>query len=174
MEKELNFNHLDNTINFYYEDLDLNEEQLKEYSRSCELMIKAISEFKNETLKLTDFSFQLNLNICDDKRIIQLNSEYRGKDKITDVLSFPLQENIRNQEFEKMIPELELGDIYVCESICLKQSEEFTLSYQEEFIHLTLHGFLHLCGYDHEISNEEEKLMESLEEKLINLIKTYQ
>ena len=109
----------------------------------------------------------LNLLLVDEPTIKQLNSEHRAKDKVTDVLSFPHQENLRGGEFSFFAPEEELGDIIICSEVCLKQAEEHGLSFDEEFLHLAVHGFLHIIGYDHEISESEEKLMENLEEKLL-------
>jgi rRNA maturation RNase YbeY len=109
----------------------------------------------------------LNVSICSDEEIIEINSEHRNKDKVTDVLSFPMQESMRNGEFEDFLPEIELGDILICKSVCEKQAIEFDLSYFEEFIHLFVHGFLHVYGYDHEISEDEEKIMESLEVSIL-------
>ncbi len=116
----------------------------------------------------------LNINLCSEQKIIELNQVHRNKNKETDVLSFPLQENLRAGVVDDFVPEIELGDIFICEAVCKKQSEEFCLSFREEFLHLAIHGFLHLCGYDHEISEEEEKLMEKLEETLISKIKERQ
>ena len=64
----------------------------------------------------------------------------------------------------------ELGDIFICREVALRQAKEFGISIEEEILHLFIHGFLHLCGYDHEISREEEKLMFGLEEKLLEKI----
>ena len=65
---------------------------------------------------------------------------------------------------------MEVGDIFVCDSVCRDQAEEFNMTYQDEFIHLCTHGYLHLLGYDHEISQDEEKLMEDLEVQIISEI----
>lgn len=113
----------------------------------------------------------LNLLLVDSNEIKRLNKEYRDKDKITDVLSFPQHENLRHNEFEFFAPEEELGDIIICLEVCRKQALEHMLSFEEEFLHLAVHGFLHLCGYDHELGEEEERLMESLEEKMLLEIK---
>ena len=129
-----------------------------------------IEGFLRHDMSIESESFSLNITLCNDEKIKELNSEFRDKNKITDVLSFPLEEDIRSGEFDYFLPHIELGDIYICESVCRKQAKEFKLEFFEEFIHLAIHGFLHLCGYDHEISEQEEKLMESLEAKLISKI----
>lgn len=113
----------------------------------------------------------IELSIVSDKAIQEINHEYRDKDKATDVLSFPSQENIRADEYEILNDELIVGDILICHEICLKQALEHKITYKDEFLHLFVHGLLHLYGYDHEISESEEKLMEAKEKKLIELLK---
>lgn len=170
MEKEITINWKQTTLSFFYEEMELTEFQKEQYSQQLLSLVKIFDEFKKTELSLDDFSINMNVNLCNDETITLLNSQYRGKDKITDVLSFPLQENIRAGEFDHIIPELELGDIYICYSVCVDQAKEFKIEYFDEFIHLSVHGFLHLCGYDHELSIQEEKLMESLEKKIIDNI----
>jgi probable rRNA maturation factor len=130
--------------------------------------------FLVEKLKLDCEENQiLNLNIMlvDETTIQQMNSEHRQKNKVTDVLSFPHQDNLRMGEFSFFAPEEELGDIIICLEVCKEQAADHSLRFDEEFLHLAVHGFLHICGYDHEISEAEEKLMEKLEEKLLLQIK---
>ncbi|MFT6633214.1 MAG: putative rRNA maturation factor [Bacteriovoracaceae bacterium] len=170
MEKEINIEAEQFFVNFFYEGFNFTETQISEYKNSLQFMAEAFSVFSRSELKLQDFSLNLNITICDDETIKDLNRNHRNKDKVTDVLSFPLQESIRSGDFDKFSPEIELGDLYICESICTEQATEFKLSFQEEFIHLSTHGFLHLSGYDHEISVEEEKIMEKFEEKIIKNI----
>lgn len=141
-----------------------------ELNRSLETIVKVFGHFLKEDLNVGDKTATLSINLCDDLTIRELNRDYRSKDKITDVLSFPMQENLRAGDFDKFLPELEIGDIFICNSVCKKQASEFSIEFYEEFIHLAVHGFLHLCGYDHEINEEEEKLMEKLEERLLNEI----
>lgn len=105
---------------------------------------------------------ELSLVLCGKDKIRQLNRVYRKKDKATDVLSFPIHEALRELDIFPY-PLLELGDIYICKEVAARQAHEFGLSFQEEILHLATHGLLHLCGYDHEISESEEKLMEENE-----------
>jgi probable rRNA maturation factor len=170
MEKEINIEAEQFYINFFYDDFELTIIEIEDYKNSLKLMAKGFSIFKDDILGLKTHTLNLNITICDDKKIKDLNQTYRQKDKITDVLSFPLQDNIRNGEYDDFSPELELGDLYICRSVCTEQATEFLLSYQDEFIHLATHGYLHLCGFDHEINLEEEKLMEKLEEDIISSI----
>jgi probable rRNA maturation factor len=112
--------------------------------------------------------FTLQLHLVGDTRMRNLNSEYRGKDKLTDVLSFPMYEDLRKLDsIDVWLPEMELGDVVICKSVTIKQCAEFGISFTEEFIHLLVHGFLHILGMDHEISAKEEKLMQKHEAILL-------
>lgn len=119
-----------------------------------------------ENLKITYYG-SLNINFCDGEQIQQLNREYRNKDKVTDVLSFPLHDDIRAGEFDYIGGDFELGDLFVCHEVAFNQAAEFNISFEDEVLHLIVHGFLHLCGYDHELNQKEEELMESQEALLI-------
>jgi probable rRNA maturation factor len=70
----------------------------------------------------------------------------------------------------KNLPQIELGDLVICKEIAKSQAREFKISYEQEVIHLAVHGFLHLLGFDHEISTKEEKIMEAYESVLVNKI----
>lgn len=110
----------------------------------------------------------MHLSLIDDTRMLELNNEYRGLKKTTDVLSFPLFDNLRDQKsLPKNFPEMDLGDIFISWNVALKQADEFSLKPWEELLHLYVHGFLHTFGFDHELSFEEEKLMEEWEKKII-------
>ena len=83
-----------------------------------------------------------------DKRIRELNRQFRGIDKATDVLSFPAEE------------EFNLGDIAVSVETAALQARENGLPFDQEIAQLILHGLLHLCGYDHETDNGEMNRLE--------------
>jgi len=83
-----------------------------------------------------------------DKRIRELNRQFRGVDKATDVLSFPAEE------------EFNLGDIAVSVDTAAVQAKENGLTFDGEIAQLILHGLLHLCGYDHETDNGEMNRLE--------------
>jgi probable rRNA maturation factor len=83
-----------------------------------------------------------------DKKIRELNHQFRGIDKATDVLSFPADE------------ESNLGDIAVSVETAANQAKENGLSFDNEVSQLILHGLLHLCGYDHETDNGEMNRLE--------------
>lgn len=110
----------------------------------------------------------VSLLVCGDARIRELNREHRQKDKVTDVLSFPAQENLRSGK-AKIQGELFLGDLAICHPQTKRQAKEFAIGYWDEFIHLFFHGLLHLVGYDHELSRKEEKLMQKWEDRALEL-----
>jgi len=114
----------------------------------------------------------ISMTLCGKTKIRRLNRQYRHKDCATDVLSFPIYENLRpdRKVFEKNLPEVELGDLIICKDVALKQAKEFQITYEQEVIHLAVHGFLHLLGFDHEISAIKEKIMEENESKLVEKI----
>ena len=109
---------------------------------------------------------------CGKVKIKSLNNKYRQINKATDVLSFPIFENLRPDKkvSEKNLPQIELGDLVICKELAKTQAVEFKISYEQEVIHLAVHGFLHLLGFDHEVSSKEEKIMEKLEAELVNKI----
>lgn len=97
----------------------------------------------------------IDLLVTDDAQIKQINAEYRGIDKPTDVLSFPFEES----------PMAPLGSIVISADFVKKLSTELSHSTDDEFCLLFIHGLLHLLGYDHEIDKGE---MREKEKELIN------
>ena len=119
---------------------------------------------KTETIKVS-------VLLCGETKIKSLNNQYRSKNKVTDVLSFPTFENLRiaKSKLDFTAPEIFLGDLAICHQRTIKQSHDFDISYWDEFIHLFIHGCIHLMGYDHELSLKEEKIMEEWENQALNL-----
>lgn len=106
-----------------------------------------------------DFSVLLT----DDNRIRALNKEYRGKDKVTDVLSFPTEElNYLKPEQMKVFNNSSVGDIVISFQTLQRESIEQTKEFNDHFKHLLIHSMLHLLGFDHE-TTEDAKKMESEE-----------
>lgn len=116
---------------------------------------------------------KLSFILTNKDTIQQLNRDYRGIDKVTDVLSFPLQEyrqgsldydSLTDAEFEK--GKLLLGDVVICAPIAKAQAEEFGHSLERELLYLFVHSVLHLLGFDHE-QEEEKAQMRLLEESFL-------
>jgi probable rRNA maturation factor len=97
----------------------------------------------------------VDMTLCDNPTIQRLNFEFRGEDRATDVLSFPI-----NLEF----PNTPLGSIVISADKVLEGSREFGHGIDEELALLFIHGVLHLLGYDHEVDGGE---MRSREQELI-------
>ena len=90
----------------------------------------------------------------------ELNMQYRGKDKPTNVLSFPSD---IPEEILDMLDAQPLGDLVICIPVVLQEAQEQQKSPINHFTHLIVHGVLHLLGYDHELGEVEAEEMESLE-----------
>ncbi len=107
---------------------------------------------------------EVSVLLVDNEEIKKLNKEWRGKDKPTDVLSFPIGE-------ETPYGCKLLGDIVISIPYAKEHAKEFGNTFQEEMVRLLAHGLLHLLGYDHEKSEEDEKIMFKKEEELISSVK---
>jgi len=104
---------------------------------------------------------EIDLSICYNPTIQQYNALYRGKNKPTDVLSFPIEEESINGE----LTHIPLGSMVISADYVTQLSNELGHSCEEELSLLFIHGLLHLLGYDHEIDRGE---MREMEEKVIN------
>lgn len=122
-------------------------------------------------LNIKNVELNLSLTICGEQLIRKLNRDYRNKDKKTDVLSFPVHESLLPENhFQVMIPCLNLGDIFICYQVTEAQAKLYQVTFENEFVRLLVHGLLHLCGYDHEISAKDEQIMRLKEQKIIKKI----
>lgn len=98
------------------------------------------------------FDLEVSLTLTDNAEIHAINREYRGVDRPTDVLSFP------QFEADEPIPAgSSLGDIVISLPKMAAQAQEFGHSQRREFCFLFVHGLLHLLGYDHELSAQDEE-----------------
>jgi probable rRNA maturation factor len=106
-------------------------------------------------------SLEVNCSLVSKSTIKQLNGIHRGKHKSTDVLSFPLYEHLRSSQKKDMlwIPPYHLGDIMICWSVLREQARDAGIPWQKEFLYLWTHGLLHLLDFDHERSEDEERIM---------------
>ncbi|WP_315168178.1 rRNA maturation RNase YbeY [Metaclostridioides mangenotii] len=109
-----------------------------------------------------DDDYDVSLSFVDNKEIKELNSEFRGIDKETDVLSFPLLDD----EFDVELGEVSLGDIVVSLEKALDQSIEYNHSIEREVCFLVCHSMFHLLGYDHD-TEENTKVMRHKEEHIL-------
>jgi probable rRNA maturation factor len=117
--------------------------------RRLQLDTEAWSSFASNALNLIGKKdSSATIAFVSDKRIRELNRQFRGVDKVTDVLSFPAEE------------ESNLGDVAVSVETAANQALENGLTLDQEIGQLILHGLLHLCGHDHETDNGEMNRLE--------------
>ncbi|HHT47689.1 MAG TPA: rRNA maturation RNase YbeY [Firmicutes bacterium] len=118
---------------------------------------------------------EVGVTLTDEETIHQLNREYRGIDAPTDVLSFALDEGETKPDgaadlppellYADSPPEL-LGDIVICLPYARRQAAEYGHSFTRELLYLTVHGLLHLLGYDHQTESDRRQ-MRAEEEKFL-------
>lgn len=108
-------------------------------------------------------SWEMSVLLCDNKRIHELNREYRHIDRPTDVLSFALNEGDEvNGEAESQL----LGDLVISLERTAEQAKEYGHPFERELAYLTVHGCLHILGYDH-MTEEDKKEMRTEEEFIL-------
>lgn len=120
-----------------------------------------IAEAVFDYLNNKENQYEISLLITNDETIHLLNKEYRQKDKPTDVLSFPMEDDIM------------LGDIVISLDTAKNQAQEREIGLDREIAFLFIHGLLHLLGYDHETSAEDEKEMFALQEEILKKLIDY-
>jgi len=131
-------------------------EKIKEISE-----IEKLLKFALEYQKIDNAIF--NVIIVDEEKIQELNKTYRGKDSVTDVISFALEDDDTFISTDFRV----LGDIYICLKKAKDQSEEYGHSFLRELAFLSIHGLLHLLGYDH-MAKKDEKVMFELQERILD------
>ena len=123
-------------------------------SRSWDLLVRraaeaAIAESAFPQLATTQRPVEISVLLTGDDQVRELNAEYRGKHKPTNVLSFPMAEVDDLLKANVAGPELLLGDIIVARGVCEAEAADKGLSVEQHATHLIVHGTLHLLGYDH-------------------------
>ena len=114
---------------------------------------------------------EIGVTVVDAEEIRNLNSEYRGNDSVTDVLSFPQYDDIGdliNDLADSAGPVL-LGDVVICYDKVLGQAEEYGTGVTREFVYMFTHSILHLLGYDH-MDEDEKRVMREREEEILQAI----
>jgi len=108
----------------------------------------AIAESAFPQLGQGERPVELSIRLTSDAEVHALNAEWRGKDKPTNVLSFPMAE-IAELEEVSAGPELMLGDIILAHGVCAEEAADKAIPIDRHAAHLMVHGTLHLLGYDH-------------------------
>ncbi len=120
-------------------------------------LVKFISKYMNED------GSEFNVIIVDNEKIRKINKEYRNIDKETDVISFALEDDDKCDSMYRV-----LGDIYISIDKAISQAKEYNHSLKRELSFLTVHGFLHLLGYDH-MNKEDEEVMFKLQDEILDI-----
>lgn len=107
---------------------------------------------------------EVSVSFVTSEEIQKINRDYRGKDAVTDVISFALEEAEDDFVHEEAVRVL--GDIIVCTNRAKEQAIDYGHSYRRELLFLSLHGFLHLLGYDH-IDEDDESVMNQKQEEIL-------
>ena len=102
---------------------------------------------------------ELSIRVVDEREAAGLNARYRGKDHATNVLSFPA-------ELPPGVPLPALGDLVICAAVVVREAREQDKPAEAHWAHLTVHGCLHLIGYDHE-DDGQATVMEPLETTIL-------
>lgn len=132
----------------------------RDASDNCWLEIndsEVIAIIESITSNLSDYSFntaELSIVLSDSRSVHELNLQYRQKDKPTNILSFPINDNGQTDGL--------LGDLILAYEVVKQEAENEQKNFKDHFTHLLLHGLLHLLGYDH-IEDAEAETMEDLE-----------
>lgn len=144
----------------YYDDRQDNIKITDEMKNLIENSIRAV-------LKVEELSddVEVSVSFVADEEIRDLNRDYRGVDKSTDVLSFPMED-------EFIIDNRILGDVIINTRRVMEQAEELGHSHERELSYLTVHSILHLLGYDH-IEDEDKREMREREKLSMKELEIY-
>ena len=124
------------------------------------LPLKKLAKAIDLVLNSEKKKMEVNLILTGTDKIRNLNRTYRNQDKVTDVLSFALDDG------EDPPPFIPSGEIYICVEKARKQAKQQNHSLQKELLFLTIHGALHLCGFTHETDNKYRDMMEKTSQYL--------
>jgi probable rRNA maturation factor len=109
---------------------------------------------------------ELSIVIMDDPRIQALNRQYLNRPWPTNVIAFPMREG----GFSHINPHM-LGDVVISVDTAAREARDLGVDFEDRFNFLLIHGILHLFGYDHETSKEDERIMDEKSEELYELTK---
>lgn len=141
---------------------------LQQAFEASELVLKRayVKKVVETTLRFIDTQSDCEIGIAcvDVDESHKLNLEYRGKDKPTNVLSFPSD---LPDEMAQILDTFPIGDLVICIPVVLQEALEQEKTPIEHFTHMIVHGTLHLMGYDHETSEADAEEMEALEIEIL-------
>ena len=129
-------------------------------------VLSAVSKSSLAALADAETVVEVSVRFTGDDEVRALNAGYRGKDKPTNVLSFPMLES----GMLASVPaggEILLGDVVLAYGVCAAEAADKNVPVETHAAHLVVHGTLHLLGYDHETSEEDAEAMEALEREAL-------
>ncbi|AGM26220.1 metalloprotease [Spiroplasma syrphidicola EA-1] len=126
---------------------------------------EAIFAHVKTVLAITE-PLELSLTFVNPATQVELNQQYRNKDYVADVLTFPLEDE-SPIDFGKVLGIRVLGDIFICPQKAIEQAEAYHHSLRRELAFLFTHGMLHILGYDH-IEPADEEVMFGLQRKILD------
>ena len=137
-------------------------QKLSEQAAGAALSVSPYGELAQQ-----NFALEVSIKLSDNDEVQQLNASYRGKDKPTNVLSFPLvPHDLLGSLSNSDDGEILLGDIIMAHDVCANEAQKKSISMTDHASHLLVHGILHLLGYDHE-TEADALIMEDLEVKAL-------
>lgn len=155
--------------------VEINWDSIQENKEYEDKIVQVLSKcFEEENLE--GLNLYISVTLTSPTVIRKLNNEYRGIDKETDVLSFPMFEKNEIDEIvkneQKQLVKETIGDIIISVERVKEQAVEYEHSFERELSYMLVHGFYHLMGYDH-IEEEDKKKMRPKEEKILNELKIW-
>jgi len=136
--------------------------EISNYTRKYRINKKELKQLIEQVSKLTDCrEGTISISFVGKKRIRAINRRFRGKDKATNVISFPFMDNLPKEKI--------IGDIIICPSVASKEARKYGNNFVDYIAFLLIHGFLHLLGYDH-IKEKDRLIMERKEEEIFRSI----
>lgn len=132
-----------------------NRQDLIKIDEEIEKIVEKSIEAALKEIEFTD-DYEVSVSFVGDNEIHELNRDYRGVDRTTDVLSFPMDDEFTNM----------LGDIVININKVIEQAKEYGHSEKREISYLTVHSSLHLMGFDHE-EEEDKKDMRAVEDRVM-------
>lgn len=147
-----------------------NEQKIVKIPLSLRNLINRVvkSTLENENFKK---DAEVSVSFVNNETIHKLNLEYREKDKPTDVLSFPMTDSDEEEDdIDLSTGAVMLGDIIISAEKAMEQANEYGHGIEREICFLAVHSTLHLLGYDHETSEDDEKYMNQTQESILQKI----
>lgn len=142
----------------------VNNINVLENGKKHKLDVKKYRDIIKSVFKTVYDDHEMNVIFVDQNTIQQINRDYRGIDRVTDVISFAMHDNDYCEEVEES--EEELGDIFICIDRACEQARDYGHSIEREVGFLAVHGYLHLCGYDH-MNEDDEKVMFKKQDEIL-------